>query len=148
MTSISFFLTLLSFWGGFFQDDKPAESPVFAVFVGRTPCEAISKNLNLASSPNCFKLKWKVTLFQNVSTKAPENYKIEATFCRQKAKTGSWKIVKGHESYPVIYELDFDGKPLRFYVADDVVFFLNTEGKLLQGDGRFSYTLNKKSEAI
>lgn len=148
MISISFFLTFLSFWGGFFQEDKPAGPTVFAVFVGRTPCEAISKNLDLPVTSDCFKLKWKVTLYQDASTKTPGNYKIEATFCRQKARTGSWKIVKGDESYPVIYELDFDGKPLRFYLADDVLFFLNPDGGLLQGDSQFSYTLNKKPEAI
>lgn len=149
MNYLMVFLFCLLFTG--FREK--ADQPVFAVFKGRTPCQQASEDLGLRMSKDCFKLKWKLTLYHDKDTQAPGTYKIEATFCRQKPRTGTWKITRGIKVNPeaVVYELDFEGanQPLRLYKADDnILFFVRQDGELMPGDELLSYTLNKDGEAI
>jgi hypothetical protein len=54
-------------------------------FEGRTPCQEIAGQLNLAVDAGCTKLKWRVTLFQDAATGRPTTYKHEGTLYRDGA---------------------------------------------------------------
>ncbi len=123
-------------------------SSVFGSFVGRTPCAAISRQLNRPVSADCRKLKWDLTLYQNPRTLAPTGYKLNGTLYRDRLGEGTWRIVKGSRTNAdaVVYQL-YSAKrqeTLYFLKADDnILFFLNRERDFLVGDGDFSFTLNR-----
>lgn len=121
--------------------------PVFGVFEGRTPCRGISRELNLPEVVGCFKVKWRVTLHQNPQTSAPTTYKVESSLHRQRAREGTWSIVRGEASHPGdVYRLSATGteKALLLLKGDDnVLFFLDEQPRLLIGNADFSYTLNR-----
>ncbi len=139
-------IILLIFSLLFYSSDRKTDS-VFGVFTGRTPCREVSDLLNLGMDPDCSKLKWKLTLYQDALTREPTTYRLDATFSRQKPRTGTWKVMKGIASDPeaIIYQLDFQGsdRPVDLYVADNNVLFFTDGKELLHGNADNSYTLNK-----
>ncbi len=121
-------------------------------FDGRTPCQEISKHLNLAVDAGCTKLKWAVTLFQDPASGRPTTYKLEGTVYRDgrlqggAPRTGTWSLLRDPSSGSLIYRLDQvePGGSLFLMRADEnVLFFLDKEGNALVGNGSFSYTLNR-----
>ena len=121
---------------------------VFGVFEGRTPCTGVARELKIEPVAGCLKVKWRVTLFQNPSTGQPATYKIEGTLHRQRAREGSWRIVRGTPDDPraIVYELAATEREaaLRLLQVDDrVLFFAGQDGNLLIGNVDFSYTLNR-----
>jgi len=130
----------------------PTGAGVFGVFDGRTPCQEIARELQLQVTPECFKLKWRITFFQDSTTKAPTTYRLEATSYRQHPLEGKWAVVKGaaHNPNAVVLQLYRPGQPIYLLKADDnVLFFLDNQKKLIPGSEHFSYTLyrtvNKQS---
>ncbi len=118
------------------------------IYIGRTPCQDFAKAYGWEVSRDCFKLKWKLTLYGDAAIPETLAYKLQHTGKRDRAITGKWKIIKGIPSDPevLIYQLDPDipGKNLRFLVGDEnVLFFLNKEDHHFAGNGDFSYTLNR-----
>lgn len=125
---------------------------VFAVLEGRTPCQGIARQLRIAVDPGCTKAKWRVTLYQNPVTKAPAAYRVEGSLFGRRPRTGNWSTGRGIPGDPeaMVYELApaAGAPPLRLLRGDDqVLFFLNAEGRPLTGNAEFSYTLNRRSGA-
>jgi hypothetical protein len=121
-------------------------------FEGRTPCQEISKVLNLAVDAGCTKLKWGLKLFEDPATGRPANYELGGTVYRdgelQRAtpRTGKWSVLRDRSSGALIYRLERDeaGNYMLLMRADEnVLFFLDQEGNALVGNRSFSYTLNR-----
>lgn len=122
-------------------------------YVGRTPCTAIAKEMHLPADQSCFKLKWKLRLFQDPKTFQPTRYQLARTFHRQSIIEGSWTIVKGSktDSSVTVYRMDAPAQepgPSLFLMKgdDNVLFFLDKAGHLLVGNDLFSYTLNRDKQ--
>lgn len=122
-------------------------------FEGRTPCQEISKQLNLAVDGGCLKLKWGFTLLQDPATGRPTTYKLEGTLYRDgelhraAPRTGKWSVLRDRSTGALIYRLERDGGSYMLLMRADenVLFFLDKEGNALVGNQSFSYTLNRVS---
>jgi len=121
---------------------------VFGVFDGRSPCQSAARELKIDVSGSCFKLKWRITLYQDPKTQAPTTYKMEDSLHRRKAREGTWSIIRGAETDPnaIVYRLaptKTEGALLLLKGDENVLFFLNQHGKPLVGNAGFSYTLHR-----
>jgi hypothetical protein len=131
--------------------EGPMRTATQVVFDGRTPCREIAKEYNWNVDGECFKLKWRLTLFRDPKSGKPTTYTIQRTLHRTEPIEGTWTTVTGTKTDPkaVVYRLDPD-KPERsmsFLVADEnVLFFLDREGRLFGGNADFSYTLNRRMD--
>ena len=121
-------------------------------FEGRTPCQEISKQLNLFVDAGCIKLKWSFTFLQDAATGRPGTYKLEGTLYRDgrlhaaAPRTGKWSVLRDWSSGALIYRLERDepgGYLLLMRADENVLFFLDKEGNALVGNQSFSYTLNR-----
>lgn len=115
---------------------------VFGLFEGRTPGTGIVRELKIDIG-DCPKVKWLVTLYQDPKTKAPTTYKIESTLHREKARAGTWSVVR--DKGVVVYHLAKTEKEADLFLLkgdDNVLFFLGQDRKPLVGHADFSYTLN------
>lgn len=115
-------------------------------FEGRTPCLAVAAQLKLAQPPDCAKLKWGLTLFQDAATGRPTIYTLEGTLYRAAARSGTWGMLRDPLSGSLIYRLDPDQPAgyLSLMRADDhILFLLDDKGNALVGDRSYSYTLNR-----
>lgn len=120
-----------------------SNDPETIVFVGRTPCVEIARELNIAVTDDCFKLKWKLILHRDPSSKAPSTFLLQRTFRRAEPLEGTWQVVKGAGS--LIYRLEAsDGSKMSFLRLDDSLLFLDNDGRLLKGNGEFGYTLDRQ----
>jgi hypothetical protein len=128
----------------------PNYSSVSVIFDGSTPCKELARQYKLPAGDECHKLKWKLTLFRDPKTKLPTVYNLQRTLHRQSAIEGKWTIVTGTKTDPnvIIYRLDPERPDaLSFLVGDEnVLFFLNKEGRLFAGNADFSYTLNRRDK--
>jgi hypothetical protein len=104
--------------------------------------------MKLPEMDGCLKVKWRVTLYQDPATSAATTYKVESSLHRQRAREGTWRILRrpsaGSES--VIYQLDATPTEgaIRFLKGDDnVFFFVDDQFRPLIGTAEFSYTLNR-----
>ena len=124
-------------------------SDVFGVFEGRTPCHGIAGELNMPQHAGCTKAKWRVTLYQEPTTKRPTTYKVEGTLFRRTPREGKWVLNSENRDPGVsVYELrGAGGEPsIRLLKADDnVLFFLNAKGEPMVGNADFSYTLHRRN---
>jgi hypothetical protein len=121
---------------------------VFGVFEGRSPCQGISRELQIVSHPGCMKSKWRLTLFQDPTSQEPTHYQVEGSLFRAAPREGPWKRMRGTADDPnatVYMLLATSTQPaLALLAADDnVLFFLDQKRHLLIGHGEFSYTLNR-----
>ena len=119
------------------------------VFDGRTPCQEIAKEYQWNAGDECFKLKWRLTLYRDPKTGKPTTYSIQKTLHRTEPIEGSWIEVTGTKKDPkaLIFKLDPDrpDTSLSFLVGDEnVLFFLDKENRLFGGNADFSYTLNRR----
>jgi hypothetical protein len=121
---------------------------VYGVFEGKSPCQSIARQLNIEVGPECIKLKWGLTLYQDSVEYKPTTYKLDGTFFRKQDREGRWHIVHGTRTDPraVVYQLDL-GEPNGFLFLlkgdDNVLFILDKNKDFLVGDAQFSYTLNR-----
>lgn len=120
---------------------------VAGVFEGRTPCQAVAAQLHIRASRECFKMKWRLTLYVDAASRAAGGYKLEASGYRNPPRTGRWAIrtSPGNGSREVL-QLDPSGDAafLSFHKADDnLLLMLNENLETLVGDIYFSYTLNR-----
>jgi len=124
----------------------PTGATVLGVFDGRSPCQDIARELNVETIPECIKIKWRLTLFQDSITQAPTEYKLEGFVYRNPPRKGKWRIVQGTKANPkaVVIQLDPDSPTKNIFLlkADQhVLFFLDKERRLMVGNENFSYTL-------
>ena len=120
--------------------------PLTVVFDGRTPCREITELNGIAvRAADCFKLKWRLVLNRTAATFEPTTFTIHSTFAREKPVTGKWSIVKTGDA--TIYRLEPDAsmKPVSLLLAEDnLLFFLDADGRPLVGNKDFSFTLNRR----
>jgi len=119
-------------------------------FVGRSPCQEVARELSQAVTPDCIKVKWDLTLYQDPNTLAPTSYKLRGTFFRERVSEGKWTIVRGTKISPnaVVYQLDPDkpqGSLFLLKADSNVLFFLDRDRNFLVGNSNFSYTLNREA---
>jgi hypothetical protein len=124
----------------------PAGSSVSGVFDGRTPCDELAVEFTKSPPfPNCLKIKWRLTLYQDSATGAPSTYLFMSTSLYRE---GSWEILHGMEGDPdaVIYQLNLDeGQlPVSFlHVDENHLYLMDRDMNLLVGNELFSYTLSR-----
>jgi hypothetical protein len=110
-------------------------------FQGRTPCNVPGV---IAPGSLCYKLKWYIVLYANAQKNEPGSYKVFGTpWRREGGRTGNW-IITGKNGR-TIYQLNDDNGNGFLYLLkldEHILVFIDAQGKLLVGDGDFSYTLN------
>lgn len=131
---------------------------VYGVFEGRTPCE-IGKLLNIKTPPGCFKLKWRLTLFQDPQTNAPASYRLEGSLFPKGPREGALTPLSGTpfdaaaqvvrlelpEAERAGYVRGKSAEPIHLMRGDEnVLFFLDNGGKLGLGNRDFNYVLNRR----
>ena len=121
---------------------------VVGAFEGRTPCSHILEVLNLPARPDCFKLKWSLTLYQDPATGKPTTFSLKGTYTNHVVKTGNWSISRAMPGNPdaVIYELKLSEPDAILYIFpgdENVLFLLDKNKEFLKGNKEFSYTLNR-----
>ncbi|GAA4445342.1 hypothetical protein GCM10023091_36900 [Ravibacter arvi] len=130
--------------------DIPTGPTVAGVFDGRTPCQEIAQALNRPVSSDCFKLKWRLVLYQHPQTRTHTTYRLEGTLYRQRVREGSWTQKTGTktDSTATVYQLDLNDPNQSVYLMkgdENVLFFLGKDRDLLIGNADFGYTLNRIS---
>ncbi|MGA0560144.1 hypothetical protein ACO2Q8_26010 [Larkinella sp. VNQ87] len=121
-----------------------AEGPtVVGTFEGRFPCAEIYRDWKMPVRPECVKLKWGLTLFQDPATHQPTTYRLN-----RNTREGTWAIVRGTKTDPnaVVYQLDSDKPEVSIYLLkgdDNVLFVLDQERNFRVGNDYLSYTLNR-----
>lgn len=118
------------------------------VYVGRIPCAPFADAYHLKTGENCEKLKWKLTLRTNPRTHQPTTFKMFRVIQGADSIEGSWRIVNGSGRNPLttIYKLEANRPDyaLTFLAADDILFFLSPDNKLMPANKDFSSTLNRE----
>jgi hypothetical protein len=133
------------------QPAMPGGSSVFGVFDGRTPChEVVFEFTNTTPFPDCLKIKWRLTLYQDNATGAPSTYLYMGT---SQFREGSWAIIRGMEGDPdaVVYQLqpnDTQGPVSFLKVDENHLFLMDRAMNLLVGNELFSYTLSRVDPAV
>jgi hypothetical protein len=123
----------------------PPDVYVLGVFEGRTPCHDLV--FDFTGTPkyaNCLKVKWQLTLYQDV-TGEPDGYLFRGT---SSVRQGTWTITQGTKDDPeaVVYQLrnEDESGSMSFLKADENhLFLLDERLDLLVGDALFSYTLSR-----
>lgn len=117
-------------------------------FDGRFPCAEIANDWKITVSPDCWKVKWGLTLYQDPTTHQPTTYHLLGTLNQSAAREGKWAIVRGTKTDPeaIVYQLDSDKPEVSVYLLkgdDDVLFVLDQQRNLRVGNENLSYTLNR-----
>jgi hypothetical protein len=120
---------------------------VYGVFEGRTPCE-LSQVLGIQVPAHCEKIKWRLTLFQDAGTRTPTNYRLEGGLFADGARKGSITTLPGtpFDATAKVLRLEApEGQQPVFIMRgdDNVLFFLDSTGKLALGNRDFGYALNR-----
>jgi hypothetical protein len=119
------------------------------VFEGRTPCQELSVQLGLNKGEACNKMKWYFLFYTDSVTGRPSYFLMAGIGYRKESmKKGRWEIVT-EPNGDIIYRLysDIWTRPLILLQGDDnILFFMDADGRLLVGNENFSYTLNRKEK--
>ena len=140
----------------------PQGSEILGVFRGNTPCSAQARPLpQIPSDAECDQMIWSLVLYQDIQTKTPTTYQLNAAYGLSKQGTndlirdgtaivmdGPWTITTGTKSDPdaTVYQLNPDdlGTTVSFLkVGEDMVHVLSSDKTLLVGNGAWAYTLNR-----
>jgi len=117
------------------------------VFEGRTPCQELSALLGLNKSDACNKMKWYMLFYTDPVTGKPSDFLMGGIGHKKETMSkGTWKIVTGQDGR-IIYQVTSDkwSHPLNLLKGDDnILFFLDSNGRMLVGNEDFSYTLNRR----
>lgn len=144
------------------QQNSPETSSVLGIFVASTPCSQVSRPLpGISVNTDCEFIKWKLTLYQDASTKTPTTYKLHSLYGLPKQGTtgfigggkkidleGKWTIIKGVASNrnAMVYQLK-DSKTSRtisfLKLNDNLLHLLDSDQRLMIGNAAWSYTLNR-----
>jgi len=120
-------------------------------FDGRTPCQEIAKQLNEPTIPECWKIKWRLTLYKNDGDTNSGTYSLEGfKFRGNNILTGTWNIIKGTktDTNAIVYQLKHASHGFLYFLKadDDVLFFLDNDKNIMVGNRNFSYALYKAIE--
>ena len=120
------------------------------VYEGRTPCSDLPALLGWKKSEACNKMKWYFLFYTDSLTGNPSYFLMGGMGYRKETMAkGNWQII----NYPdgrIVYQLSFDkwARPLQLLKGDEnILFFIDSRGRLLVGNEDFSYTLNRRNEA-
>lgn len=113
---------------------------LLGVFEGRTPCGPIAADFTGFRSPDCEKIKWRLTLYRH-----PATYVFKGT---RATRQGPWRAerAQGCAASRVVYRLAYDtpGKVLELLSVDDrVLLLLDGGGEVVPGDASWSYALSR-----
>jgi hypothetical protein len=111
------------------------------VFIGRTPCRGIEELMIGKTRPECYKKKWKITMYKDGPNANSGTYKIGSLETRD----GKWKL-KNDKSNNIIYSLDLNnGNSIDLLQTDEnIVYIMDPKGGLMVGDHDFSYSLSRQ----
>lgn len=111
------------------------------VFDGRTPCRGMEELTDNITRAECYKKKWRVTLYKDKPGAVSGTYKIGTVA----ARTGTWKLKENSTGRPV-YSLDLNnGNTLELLQVDkNILYIMDKKGGIMVGDHDFSYSLNRK----
>ncbi|ARK11120.1 hypothetical protein [Fibrivirga algicola] len=126
----------------------PTGPSVLGTFDGRFPCADIARDWKLTVSPECWKVKWRITLFQDPVTHAPTTYKLRGVLGTAREREGKWTRVQGSQTDPnaEVYQLDSETPGIYVYLLkgdDNVLFILDQAKGFRVGTADLSYTLNR-----
>lgn len=121
---------------------------VWGVFHGRVPCQTMAPVMHISVEPNCEKLKWGFTFFQDPQSKKPTNYEWDGSLFRDKPRTGKWALIRGTADDPeaTVIQLDPDQPEKSVFLLkgdENVLFILDGSKKLMVGGDYLSYTFNR-----
>jgi hypothetical protein len=127
----------------------PDDKSIQVIFEGRTPCMEIAAGNQMSVTEGCFKLKWKFTLNRDPTTLEPTTFTMRQVVDDiAKEVEAKWAIVKENTSLPnaIIYRLEPRiGQPIYLLAGDhNVLYFMDKNFNLYQGNKDFSYTLNRR----
>jgi hypothetical protein len=141
------------------------ENGVAAEFVGSTPGGVLPREFlgGLPSNAPCHYVMWQLTLLTNRNTGLPTGYNVVARYRipargntnqsedgPRVASRGTWEIVKGAAAHAVVYRLN-EEKPERSLsfarVGENLLHLLDSDERLMLGNGGWSYTLNRADRA-
>jgi hypothetical protein len=133
--------------GSYTLSPRVTGNTLFGIFGGRTPCTSLVRALHINLNDGCQRIKWRVTLLQNASTREPTRYRIEGSL-HHPGREGAWRIVRGTaaDKDAVVYQLDgtaSEGPMLLWKADDNVLFVLDEHKQPLVGTVDFSYTLSR-----
>jgi hypothetical protein len=113
------------------------------VFDGRTPCRGIEEMMENKTRPECYKKKWRVSLYRDQQSDSFGTYRIGTI----NGRTGKWQL-KENAAGRRIYSLDLNnGNSLDLFMADEnIAYIMDGKGGLMVGDHDFSYSLNRKDK--
>ncbi|GAB4025824.1 hypothetical protein [Spirosoma gilvum] len=126
----------------------PTGPSVVGEFHGRIPCSEIAKDWKITVSPECWKVKWALILYQDPVTHLPTTYHLKGSLNRSAAREGKWAMIRGIKNDPnaIVYQLDSDKADASIYLLkgdDDILFILDQQRNLRVGNENVSYTLNR-----
>ena len=161
MNTLIFILSVL--FGLMSSLAPPPASAIYGVFVGTSPCDAVSRErLGIPGSANCEMIKWNLTLFQHPSRLNPTTYELKFTYGMPQPNTngligggttvatrGKWTMVQGTKSDPNAVTVQLVSKESEKLVSflkldHDLLHLLDSDRKLAVGNGGWSYTLSRK----
>jgi hypothetical protein len=120
------------------------------VYEGRTPCQELAQLLGLNKSQACNKMKWYLIFFTDAVTQKPTYYlKGGIGYRPETMERGKWQIITGKQGR-IIYQLTPDNGAYSLCLLkgdDNILFFIDNQGRLLVGNEDFSYTLNRRKQA-
>lgn len=144
------------------QRNNPGKASVLGVFVATTPCSQGTRPVPaIPVGADCEFIKWSLTLYQDESGKTPATYQLHCGYGLPKQGTtgftgggkeiemeGKWSISKGTHSNPdaIVYRLEDDktGKAvLLLRLNDDLLHLLDSDRRLMIGNGAWSYSLSR-----
>ena len=118
---------------------------VYGVFVGRTPCQELMKELNMGENAACTKRKVRFILYHDPVTHEPTTYETQG-MGKWNGK-GKWQILHGTATDPaaIVFQLQLDANTSMFLLKgdDNVLFILDSNKNLLAGNEKYSYTMNR-----
>jgi hypothetical protein len=118
------------------------------VFEGRTPCQELSTLLGLNKSDACNKMKWYIIFYTDSVTGKPSYYlKGGIGYRKETMERGKWQII--NKDGRIIYQVNPDDRTYTLYLLkgdDNILFFIDPDGRLLVGNEDFSYTLNRREK--
>lgn len=122
--------------------------PAPLIFEGRTPCQELSRLLGLNKSAACNKMKWYFIFYTDSVTGRP-SYFLEGGmgYRKETMDRGRWRI--HNRNGKIIYQVTPDNSTRSLYLLkgdENILFFIDPEGRLLVGNEDFSYTLNRRKE--
>lgn len=122
-----------------------AADSVLGVFEGRTPCGPIANGFTGFPSQNCEKIKWRLTLYVEATTRRPTTFLYEGT---RTTRRGAWEIRRGtpFDADAQVYRLTPEpaGRGVFLLSVDrQVLVLLDDDLRVLVGDASWSYVLNR-----